>query len=246
MIGTGMIGVRWMSLLAALMARNTNDKYYKILKQAKPVFDTTHFREGDVIPQQVKIPLQPAAYPDYHYETQFFKRQNRGLYGGRQRKRSKTCSEAGNKNLRVHLPNIHKATLWLLTLEQKIKTRVSTKVLKTVDREGGLDNYLTKDKPARVKTLGALGWKLRYDVMKAQELKLAQAANPEVKFIADDGLLVLKNKKYLLNVLFYQLRRQLYTGLTRSEFNKNYKHIPESDVLQKLREAGADLRNIVA
>lgn len=240
-----MVGVRFLSLLAAVMARNNNDKFYKILKQSRPVVDTLVFQEGDVIPAQVKIPTKPASYPDYHYEALFFKRQNRGLYGGQQRKRSKTSSEAGNKNLRVHLPNVHKQTLWLSTLGEGITTRVSTKVLKTIDREGGLDNYLIKDKPARVKTLGALGWKLRYEVMKKQEVEEAKKINSAVKHVAQDGSLVTVGKKELLNMLYLTLREQSYTGLARGVFNRQYKDFSVGELVNKLRDVGADVSKVV-
>lgn len=244
MFGTNQ--ARFFSQLAAMLARNKNDKFYKILKQARPVFDTLNFQEGDVIPPQVLIPQTPAKYPVYHYELLFFKRQNRGLYGGQQRKRSKTSSEAGNKNLRVHLPNIQKGSLWLATLEKKISTRVLTRVLKTIDKEGGLDNYLTKDKPARVKTLGAAGWKLRYDVLRAQELKEARQEVPETKEVIADGTRLTQNKKYLLNMLYNHTQRNSYVPLPRSVFNKTHKLLTTGEVVQKLRELEVDLSEVTA
>lgn len=43
---------------------------------------------------------------------------------------------------------------------------MTAKVLKTISKEGGIDNYLTKEKSARIKELGPTGWKLRYRVLK--------------------------------------------------------------------------------
>jgi large subunit ribosomal protein L28 len=45
------------------------------------------------------------------------------------------------------------------------KLRVTARVLKTMDREGGLDEYLLKDDEHRVKEMGPLGWALRWTLM---------------------------------------------------------------------------------
>ena len=66
-----------------------------------------------------------------------FKRQNRGLYGGLQRKRSKSCSEYLNKTLRAHRPNVQWTKLWSETLNKRLRLRVATRVLKTISKEGG-------------------------------------------------------------------------------------------------------------
>jgi large subunit ribosomal protein L28 len=39
-------------------------------------------------------------------------------------------------------------------------------VLRTIDKCGGLDEYLLGEKPARIKELGMLGWSLRWKVMR--------------------------------------------------------------------------------
>lgn len=56
--------------------------------------------------------------------------------------------------------------LWSETLNRKISIKMTAKVLKTISKEGGIDNYLTKEKSARIKELGPTGWKLRYRVLK--------------------------------------------------------------------------------
>lgn len=45
------------------------------------------------------------------------------------------------------------------------------RVLRTIDKVGGLDNYLLGDKPARVKELGPWGWKLRWRIMRSDVVK---------------------------------------------------------------------------
>jgi large subunit ribosomal protein L28 len=46
-----------------------------------------------------------------------------------------------------------------------IQVKVSTRVLRTIDKCGGLDEYLVGEKSARVKELGMKGWELRWRVM---------------------------------------------------------------------------------
>lgn len=41
----------------------------------------------------------------------------------------------------------------------------------TIDKVGGLDEYLLSTKPARLKSLGPYGWKLRYDLMKTPAIQ---------------------------------------------------------------------------
>lgn len=239
------IGVRSFSTHGSLLARNTNDKFYKILKYVKPV-ETRTFQAGEEIPKGVRIPAQPAQYPPYAYETMFFKRQNRGLYGGVQRKRSKTCSEAGNKNLRVHLPNIQKSKLWSETLGKVIQTRVSTKVLKTITKEGGLDNYLTKDKPARVKTLGLKGWQLRYDVLKAKEHKGMQdpTINQTTYHILGNGKRVIVGKQKLLKELYELMNRDSYTPIEPHVFRRNHSYMNIGEIVEALESRGFDFTKV--
>jgi len=44
-------------------------------------------------------------------------------------------------------------------------------VLRTVDKCGGLDEYLLGDKAARIKELGMGGWKLRWRIMQTETIK---------------------------------------------------------------------------
>merc|ERR1712080_242707 len=112
--------------------KNKNfDKFYKILKYTKPI-DETQYEIGQQHPKGLRIPSAIPEFPKYKYEARFFKRRNRGLYGGLQRKRSKTCSEYFNKNLRAHRPNIRRAKLWSEILNEKINVKVTTRELKPV------------------------------------------------------------------------------------------------------------------
>lgn len=46
-----------------------------------------------------------------------------------------------------------------------MRVKVTTRVLRTIDKCGGLDEYLLGEKAARIKELGMLGWLLRWRVM---------------------------------------------------------------------------------
>ncbi|MCF6216867.1 MAG: 50S ribosomal protein L28 [Emcibacter sp.] len=55
-------------------------------------------------------------------------------------------SHAMNKTRRVFRPNLIKATLLSDILGQSVAMRISTSALRTVEHNGGLDNFLVKAK----------------------------------------------------------------------------------------------------
>ena len=52
--------------------------------------------------------------------------------------------------------------------------KVATRVLRTIDKVGGLDQYLLGEKAGRVKELGVEGWRLRWRVMKRMAMGRVQ------------------------------------------------------------------------
>ncbi|ODQ50710.1 hypothetical protein SAICODRAFT_49228, partial [Saitoella complicata NRRL Y-17804] len=90
-----------------------------------------------------------------------FKQQDRGLYGGKHIQFGNSISEFKNKNRRTWLPNIQRSTLYSKTLNKKFKMKVTTGLLRTLDKVGGLDAYVTGCKMARMKEIGVVGWRLR-------------------------------------------------------------------------------------
>jgi large subunit ribosomal protein L28 len=69
------------------------------------------------------------------------------------------------KTRRKWKPNVLSKSLYSVALKKKIKLRITANVLKTIDREGGLDEYLLKDSVQRIKELGPTGWALRWTLM---------------------------------------------------------------------------------
>lgn len=55
-------------------------------------------------------------------------------------------SHAHNKTRRRFLPNLVKATLMSDLLGRSVRFRISTSALRSVEHNGGLDNFLTKAK----------------------------------------------------------------------------------------------------
>ncbi len=49
--------------------------------------------------------------------------------------------------------------------------KVQARVLRTIDKVGGLDAYLLGDKPARIKELGVEGWRLRWKVSRTPSVR---------------------------------------------------------------------------
>ncbi len=53
-------------------------------------------------------------------------------------------SHANNKTKRTFLPNLQNVTLMSDALQRSVKLRVSMNALRSVEHQGGLDNWLTK------------------------------------------------------------------------------------------------------
>ena len=63
---------------------------------------------------------------------------------GKGRQVGHNVSHANNKTKRVFLPNLQNVSLISETLESSFKLRVSTHGLRSVEHNGGLDNWLVK------------------------------------------------------------------------------------------------------
>ncbi|KAJ8110111.1 hypothetical protein OPT61_g6958 [Boeremia exigua] len=110
--------------------------------------------------------------PDYPYgDHALFKQANKGLYGERMVQFGNNVSrKTETKTRRKWTPNILSKSLYSVALKKRIKLRITSNVMKTIDREGGLDEYLLKDSVQRVKELGPTGWALRWTLMQRPEV----------------------------------------------------------------------------
>ncbi|KAF4981798.1 hypothetical protein FZEAL_2471 [Fusarium zealandicum] len=129
------------------------------------------------LPQQtktIKAHLLPSRLiPPYPYgERRIYKQSNRGLYGSARIRFGNTIAEKyHNKSRRFWRPNVHVKSFHLPAIDANVKTRLTLRVLKTIRREGGLQEYLLKSKPARLKELGPGGWNLRWLLMQSRDIQ---------------------------------------------------------------------------
>ncbi|OAA37145.1 50S ribosomal protein L24 [Beauveria brongniartii RCEF 3172] len=110
--------------------------------------------------------------PPYPYgERRLYKQSNRGLYGSARIRYGNIVAGRGTKTRTFWRPNVHVKIFHVAALGARIKTRLTLRVLKTIRREGGLENYLLKSKPARIKELGPGGWNMRWLLMQSQAIQ---------------------------------------------------------------------------
>jgi len=69
---------------------------------------------------------------------------------GKGRQVGHNVSHANNKTKRVFLPNLQNVTLLSEKLDKSFKFRVSTHGLRSVEHNGGLDNWLLKTADAKL------------------------------------------------------------------------------------------------
>ena len=84
---------------------------------------------------------------------------------GKGRQVGHNVSHANNKTKRTFLPNLHNVTLMSEALGQSVKLRVSTHGLRSVEHNGGLDNWLVKTKDD---LLSLKARRLKRDIVKKQ------------------------------------------------------------------------------
>jgi large subunit ribosomal protein L28 len=102
----------------------------------------------------------------------WYKQSNFGLYGTQKIRFGNMVSEKNEiKTRRYWRPNVQNKRLWSVSLRRFLKMRVTTRVLRTIDKCGGLDEYLLGEKAGRIKELGMGGWKLRWRIMQTDAVK---------------------------------------------------------------------------
>jgi large subunit ribosomal protein L28 len=127
------------------------------------------FRKADPISEPGDSDIPP--YPNG--ERQTFKQADRGLYGGASLQFGNKISKGRNKGKtrRRWYPNVRLETIRSEALGKDLTIRVTASCMRTINKCGGLDQYLLGDKPARIKELGLFGWKLRWKVMNSPMMR---------------------------------------------------------------------------
>ena len=116
--------------------------------------------------------------PEYPYGSPtLYKQSRRGLYGEQRIRFGNNVSVKGkNKSRRSWRPNIMNKRLFSKALNRHVEVRVSSRVLRTIDKLGGLDEYLLGEKETRIRELGESGWWLRWAIMQTNTIKKRFAA----------------------------------------------------------------------
>lgn len=112
--------------------------------------------------------------PPYPYGKNVpFEEANHGLYGGATIQSGNKIADGRNKGktLRKWYPNVRVEKLRSDALNVEMSIPTTARVMRTIQKVGGLDNYVLGPKPARIKELGLLGWKLRWLVMNSDAVR---------------------------------------------------------------------------
>jgi large subunit ribosomal protein L28 len=134
-------------------------------------FSTTSSRTAKS--HTARLEAEHSSIPPYPYgPSQWYKQSNFGLYGGLAVRSGNMVSKKNEiKTRRTWRPNVQQKRLWSVALKKMIRVRVTSRVLRTIDKVGGLDEYLLGEKTARVRELGMGGWKLRWRVMQTEAVR---------------------------------------------------------------------------
>ncbi|KAL1995789.1 hypothetical protein VTN49DRAFT_655 [Thermomyces lanuginosus] len=129
------------------------------------------FSTTPVVSRNKKLPEHIPPYPYGPRRT--YKQADFGLYGGAEIQFGNKVSKGRNhgKTRRAWRPNVRWKKLHSDALNEDLYIKVTKKALRTIEKCGGLDNYLLGDSPSRIKELGMFGWELRYRVMQSPAIQ---------------------------------------------------------------------------
>ncbi|KAF8452483.1 hypothetical protein L210DRAFT_3384733 [Boletus edulis BED1] len=111
--------------------------------------------------------------------SQPFKRATLGLFHGKSIQHGNNVPHSLKKTRRTWLPNVHTKTLESPLLARRVQVKVTARALRTINKHGGLDQYLLNTSPS---LLGDEGMRLRLlvrerlDAQNALEARRAQRA----------------------------------------------------------------------
>ncbi|KAK3386758.1 hypothetical protein B0H63DRAFT_391543 [Podospora didyma] len=154
----------------AAASTTTSNTFLNTTRRTLSTSSSLLYKQQRVPGSSLKIPsvTGPALeIPPYPFgPNQVYHQSNTGLYGGQRIRFGNNVSKQNEiKTRRNWRPNVHHKRLWSVSLRTFVRTRLTTRVLRTIDKVGGLDAYLLGIKPARVRELGPWGWRLRWRVM---------------------------------------------------------------------------------
>ncbi|RJE23060.1 hypothetical protein PHISCL_04589 [Aspergillus sclerotialis] len=116
----------------------------------------------------------PPECPPYPYgPNQWYRQSNTGLYGGAMIQFGNKISDGRNKGKtrRSFKPNVRRKMIYSEALGKNLFIKVTQRALRTINKAGGLDNYLLDDRPCRVKEMGIFGWHLRWQIMQTPKIQ---------------------------------------------------------------------------
>ncbi|RKP08256.1 hypothetical protein THASP1DRAFT_7130, partial [Thamnocephalis sphaerospora] len=79
-----------------------------------------------------------------------FKRAQRGLFAGKHIQFGNNKPFSLKKTRRIWLPNVQRKRLYSEILGSMVQLKVTTAALRTIDKKGGLDNYLLKTREEKL------------------------------------------------------------------------------------------------
>ena len=164
------------TMLLPRVARSPSTAQYARL-QPKPFFKPRFtFESADrekTVNKQWLLKTDPMM-PAYPYERNVhFPEANYGLYGTATIQSGNKISKGRNKGktVRKWYPNVRVEKIRSEVLNKELTIPITARVMRTIRKCGGLDQYLLGEKPARIKELGLLGWKLRWHVMRTPKMQ---------------------------------------------------------------------------
>ncbi|KAJ5297461.1 hypothetical protein PENANT_c005G04716 [Penicillium antarcticum] len=131
-------------------------------------------RAFSTTPATQSVPKLPEDAPVYPYgPNRWYKQSNSGLYGGAMIRFGNKISKGRNegKTRRSWKPNVRRKKIPSEALGEELFIKVTRRSLRSIQKAGGLDNYLLSDRPRRLKELGPFGWSLRHQVMQTPSIQ---------------------------------------------------------------------------
>jgi large subunit ribosomal protein L28 len=124
------------------------------------------------------------------------KRIDTGLYHGKTVQFGNTISFSEKKSRRTWKPNVQEVKLYSETLDTRIRLKATTAAIRTVEKKGGLDNYLLRTKEAQLDSRYAL--ELKAIILQAKkENAAAQELKDKIEYHAKALVAQAKNDKEL-------------------------------------------------